>query len=392
VQRLLQLFPQIKENTKCALSPNEIRNNVYQIGTKHYLEKFQQSPLEFTSDALTLRDFLNSDQEKILQLRMVDGDAWTGLIKVYQVLEKTDRLSEGHYTVLTLEHLLLVNRMVNLNTLLESTTAPHLLMMMCETRYLFNDETRQILRSLFDTLKKKQSVKIIFITQSEYDTAIFLQDIAKETLCNGFVTRDEQLTWSDLTHSSQEKILEKRVKFQGSSISLNELMSAGSPAANFLPLGALVEEKELTIADAVFITSAYNENCYIDRAFCLQKCIKEDMFNVRSLKVFPDRIVFSQQEFKHSCLLNPNSNIHWIEKEESGKTVWQQSQGSLETVRGYIDTESSHTYTADDLDKLLEQAQHQRVMLISGTAGMGKSTILTHLSKQIKRKFPANGW
>jgi Ni2+-binding GTPase involved in maturation of urease and hydrogenase len=27
-------------------------------------------------------------------------------------------------------------------------------------------------------------------------------------------------------------------------------------------------------------------------------------------------------------------------------------------------------------------------MLISDTAGMGKSTVLTHLSKQIKQKFP----
>jgi len=37
----------------------------------------------------------------------------------------------------------------------------------------------------------------------------------------------------------------------------------------------------------------------------------------------------------------------------------------------------------------LEQAEHQRVMLISDTAGMGKSTLLTHLCKQIKQKFPA---
>jgi hypothetical protein len=35
----------------------------------------------------------------------------------------------------------------------------------------------------------------------------------------------------------------------------------------------------------------------------------------------------------------------------------------------------------------LEQAQHQRVMLISDTAVMSKSTALTHLSKQIKQKF-----
>jgi ATP/maltotriose-dependent transcriptional regulator MalT len=72
------------------------------------------------------------------------------------------------------------------------------------------------------------------------------------------------------------------------------------------------------------------------------------------------------------------------------KLVWQQSQGSLETLRRYIDTDSLHTYTADDLEKLLEQAQDQRMMLISDTAGMGKSIVLTHLSKQIKQKFPAN--
>ena len=58
-------------------------------------------------------------------------------------------------------------------------------------------------------------------------------------------------------------------------------------------------------------------------------------------------------------------------------------------MRRYIDTEISHTYTADDLEELLEQAQDQRVMLISDTAGMGKSTVLTHLSKQIKQKFQA---
>ena len=73
---------------------------------------------------------------------MVDGDILTGLIKVYQVLEKTlsmtELLSEGHYTVLSLEHLLLVDGRFSLNTLLQSTTAPHLLMMSCETSQLLN--------------------------------------------------------------------------------------------------------------------------------------------------------------------------------------------------------------------------------------------------------------
>ena len=42
-----------------------------------------------------------------------------------------------------------------------------------------------------------------------------------------------------------------------------------------------------------------------------------------------------------------------------------------------------------NLDKLLEQAQQQRVMLISDTAGMGKSTVLTYLSSEIKQIVPA---
>jgi len=206
---------------------------------------FQQSPLEFTPDAFTLRDLLISYQVKVLQLRMVDGDAWTGLIKVYQVVEKSVCLSEVHYTILTLEHLLIFNRMVNLNKLLESTTAPHLLMMMCEARYLFDDET----------LKKNQSVKIILTTQSEDDTVNFLQDLAKETLGNGFVTRIEELTWCDLTTITQEKLLEKPVKFQSAIIPLNELMSADSVAAKFLPLDPLLEEKELTFSDPLPISN-----------------------------------------------------------------------------------------------------------------------------------------
>jgi len=53
-----------------------------------------------------------------------------------------------------------------------------------------------------------------------------------------------------------------------------------------------------------------------------------------------------------------------------------------------MDTVISHRHTADDLEKLLELAEQQRLKLISDTAEMGKSTILTRLSKHIKQNFP----
>ena len=74
-----------------------------------------------------------------------------------------------------------------------------------------------------------------------------------------------------------------------------------SPAGNFMPLCALLVGKELTIVDPVLITSAYNESYYITRNLCLQKSIKEDIFIDNALKVFPDWIASTEQEFKQLC-------------------------------------------------------------------------------------------
>ena len=179
----------------------------------------------------------------------------------------------------------------------------------------------------------------------------------------------------------KEKLLQKTVKFQGDKISLNEITSAESPAANFLPLGALLEEKELTIADPVPIANDYKQIYYISRTLRHKKVIKEDIFIGKSRKDFHDLIACSEQEFKTFCQRYPKRNVHCLETDKSGIMIWQQSQGRFETLRRYIDTDSSHAYTTDDLDRLLEQAPHQRMVLISDTAGMGKSTLLTRLRK-----------
>jgi len=123
--------------------------------------------------------------------------------------------------------------------------------------------------------------------------------------------------------------------------------------------------------------------------FIIRKILRT--FLVKKMLEIPMFIWLKLKENTNKCQLHPESSVHLLEKEKPRKLIWQQSQRSLETVRRYIDTKSSHTYTADDLDNLLQQAQHQKVMLISDRAGMGKSTALTHLSKQIKQKFP-NKW
>ena len=389
VKRLLQLFPGIKERTKTAFSSDETGNSGFQTETRDRINEISQSPLDFKSNALNLRDFLRSDQIQVLQLQMVDADEWTGLIKVYQVLKKNGCLSEGQYTVLKLNRLLTVNQSMGLSKMIQSTVTSHLLLMACEDNQLVDEETEDIIRTLFDTIKQKPNIQVILSTSSDVRTLRTLQQIGREIFGAGFDARDEKLTWGDIATVSQEKLLQKPVTFQGAKISLNEIMSAECAAANCLPLGALLEEREIKIADPVPICNAQNDGYYIGITFRRKTAIKQDIVWDRCCKKIPDFLVKTEGEFRQVSQNNPKDNVHWLEKDKSGKLLWQKSQGSLATLRRYIDTDSSHTYTPVNLDKLLEQAQHQRVMLISVTAGTSKSTVLTHLSKQIKQKFPA---
>jgi len=394
VKRLLRLFPQIKGNIKSKLTSSEIRNRVYQNITQRYVAKIRQNALDFKPEALGLKEFLTSDKQ-VWQLRMVDGDAWTGITKVYRVLQSTscapNYSSDGQYTVLKLKRLITVNRMINLNALLTSMEKPHLLMIACENNQQSSDELKAIFKELFSILKPKKSMKIILTTHSDESTATFLEQIARKALGEGFMTKDEHLSWSDLTSNSQKEILKKKVIFQGRRFTLNQLTSAESMTDSF-PLADLLQEKELRIGEEPVLSacSGYNEKYYIDRTFNHNIVIKQDISRDKKKGKFDDLLASTEQEFKNLCQQNPKENVHWLEKHKSGEFIWRQSQGNLKTLRRYIDKHSSHSYAPSDLDNLLQEATHQRIMLIADTAGMGKSTVLTHLSERIRQKFPAH--
>ena len=109
----------------------------------------------------------------------------------------------------------------------------HLLMIACGTNQTINGELRDMFKELFSILKKNQAKKIILTAQSDDSTADFIQRTATETLGEGFITTDEQLAWSDLTASSQRKMLEKTVIFQGRKFALSQMTSAESLTSYF---------------------------------------------------------------------------------------------------------------------------------------------------------------
>jgi ankyrin repeat protein len=241
-------------------------------------------------------------------------------------------------------------------------------------------------RSVADVLATLNSFsdkrKIIFMAVT--DVAESLQDKLKKYQAK--IMYDRDYTWSDLTTDSQNELLKTAVSFQGSAVSLNELISAKSPVAKFLPLADLLERKTLEIGKHLLTSTADGciENYYIPRTFNHQVAIKKDILG----KELSDLVATNEQEFRQFCQDNLERNVHWLLEDKSGRLIWQQSQGSVRALHEYIDTQNSLPYTPENLDKFLQQAQCQKVMLISDTAGMGKTTVLTHLSKQMKQKFP----
>ena len=69
-------------------------------------------------------------------------------------------------------------------------------MIACGTNQTVNEELRDNFKELFSILKEKKSKKIVLTAQSEDSTADFIQQIATETLGEGFIKTDVQLTWS----------------------------------------------------------------------------------------------------------------------------------------------------------------------------------------------------
>jgi hypothetical protein len=193
VKRLLQLFPEVKENTKIALSSEESRKDFYQLQTRNYFEQVNQSPLKFRPEVLNLTEFLISDNLQVLHVQMVDGEGRTGLNKVYQVLQENVCFIEGQYNILTLRLSVTVKELMDLNTLMLSTVTPYILLMACESNQLLNDEEQDIIRTLFKTIKEKPFVKFILTTPSHGGIVPRLQEICRDIFGTGFVTRNGDL-------------------------------------------------------------------------------------------------------------------------------------------------------------------------------------------------------
>jgi hypothetical protein len=393
IKMLLQLFPSVKAETVKQSFKYDIYRKFYQLESNQYFLTFDFDFHNNSKLKTSLVEFLNNKNEKVWQIVVErDIDTRISLTIIYKLLEKLK--TEFSIVAISLERLISVNQELSLKNLFDFNKLFHyLLLVECKpNNYINNNKVKDLFENLISCLNNEtKSIKIIFVAEES--------DYLDKKCKNIFTvlykqTKSKGVKWNDFTSESQNKILEKKVLFQGNFIHLKELV------------GTIEKENELNdLFDTKTLHKLFNnelikignellfdDNFYISRCLNHQIRIKKEAFtkikdtfvisgdNTKHLSNSTNCIIVSNDEQALSKL-NQLSQIHWLKYTKHIKSyIWQRSKGNLSELRKYIDKTK---YQVNDWTKEISKS---KTVIISDTAGMGKSTFLTYVSKKLKEK------
>lgn len=140
---------------------------------------------------------------------------------------------------------------------------------------------------------------------------------------------------------------------------------------------------------------------YISRSMYRKTNLKSQLREDFESKTFKDHLCFSEDEYKKFLLCNPVGTVHLVEEvplkkdaatsqtQQQGQIdishlVWKKSRHSLQHLRDYFKKKTSKIN--ENSFSCIET--FNPLILISGQAGMGKSSFMENLAYNLKQKFP----
>lgn len=334
--------------------------------TAQYCAKFREFEVTQSSvNALRLSEFLDSSDSVLSvnsQFHILSA------LKIYQSLQTIKQ--DDQYLMIRLNTLL-----QGKETLLAAFEAhgSELLIIDCKPPKQNEVEAIQLLLPELKQLIMQSNKKIVLIAQdslAQYFASLQVRHIKDET------------RFEDLTQGSQAKLLSQTIKFQGKLITVQDLLGTETNLIDASFLEQLINApNEINVGPEV-ISLGEADDYYIQRKFNYQVAIKREIQAAETSGKFKDLLRYSEETFKQSCQDYPSRRIHWL-MDDWGQLTWQQSQGSLSELSQYLEKDQGQKYSEADLREYA-----RKTVIISDTAGMGKSTLLIHLAEQIKIAMP----
>lgn len=346
---------------------NELTKNKLIIALSHdFTEKLDYHQIQFVGNSLQpiLMEFLESDTKRIMHLRS-GAECRINAIKLLRALECVNRQD---FLFIEMKKNLR-KKILKLLDLFESSDNFHLLAIECEDcdEYEFiHDE----LKDIFESRKNKKFVMI--------GNAIPQLDEFKDEVLE---VRDE-IAFTDLTEDSQRNILDKQVLFQGFPVQLNQL--GQHMDMRYWRWMELMSDHPIRIGSEIESTKGYDERYYINRVLVRRiPCFDKNL----QARLGPQHILtFTRTDFDEKCAQHPLLNIHLMKRIEDNGLMWQKTRGRISALRPNIKKERMYSIRDDHEDLL--GFMEDKIIIISDTAGMGKSTLFTRLSKAFKASDP----
>jgi len=389
VKLLFKLFPSVKAETVKQSFDYDIYRKFFQLESNQFISTFNFDFKDKSNLEISLVDFLNDNNIKAWKIEVEkDIDTSISLAIVNKLLETIK--SEFSIVAISLERLLNVNQEISLKNFFDfNKFFNYVLLVESKPNKNINySKVKDLFKNLISCLNNKsKSIKIVLVSQDND----YLDEECKEIFSVSYKkTKYEGVKWNDLTSESQNKILEKKVSFQGNSIDLKELVGTIEKELNELfdtkTLYKLFNNELIKIGNELL----FDDSLYISRCLNYQTRIKKEVFtkikdmfvisddNTKNLSNNTNCIIVSNDEQALSEL-NKFPEIHWLKYEpNTGSYIWQRSKGNLSELRKYIDN------TKYQVNDWINEVSKSKTVIISDTAGMGKSTFLNYVYQSIK--------
>ena len=279
----------------------------------------------------------------------------------------------------------------------------------------------EIVEGCFDVLRTKLDKTLMVVTSSSDEKPMQLFNLFQHRII------DDSFSFNQLNKTSKQSILETNINFQGNSLSLKSLADK-TAFGRLLTCDILTElltenntlevGKKETEENKFYFTRVMKRREYVNEKIfqkqwnkyfavsetsleeleelipqeTIEKYDKNKDIDLNSCHIY---VIDEDADFRQICKLcnddesvftdksfNEGNSVHWLQKCTDG-FMWKNSYGDIKLIKTHLmqDTVYVEYKTLSDITK-----HPDKLVLIVGDPGMGKSTALSHFATEFKKK------
>nr|CAD7265239.1 unnamed protein product [Timema shepardi] len=255
---------------------------------------------------------------------------------------------------------------------------------------LCNDHipTKKVLDEVKRVLGSNPAARVVFVCSKD--------DTLPKTFGKDCVFLDE-IHFSQLTVGSQDRVLGKKVTFQGHDVSIKSVIGTNSPDNNITekqlqmcvsPNVVLLKFEGKCLVNIQLKRKVNNKDNFGEQDGLTSNKVSDNLHHARKDAPDEGKIVIldrdkEREQFQYLCTqFSKDHKVHWLHLDRDSLR-WKKSSNDLSTIKKYIDNESL------EIQVEIVNSLEDNLVLVIAEPGMGKSSLLKHVAAETKLTDPS---